>query len=90
VLRAAAACNELFTQLSEYLAAAGPVAAISVLYARIKAIEEPDGSWPGGDVVDVLTEWFASRGCDLSLATAEDSQASAATGSPADGASSPA
>jgi hypothetical protein len=40
---------------------------------RIKAIEEPDGSWPGGDVVDVLTEWFVSHGCDLSLAIAEDS-----------------
>jgi len=31
VLREAAACNELLTQLSEYLAAADPVAAVSGL-----------------------------------------------------------
>jgi hypothetical protein len=35
------------------------------LLARIKQVEEPDGSWPGGDVVDVLTDYFTRLGLDI-------------------------
>jgi hypothetical protein len=35
------------------------------LFARIKAIEESDGGWPGGDTVDVLTAWFDKFGIDV-------------------------
>jgi hypothetical protein len=37
-------------------------AAVLNLLRRIKALEEPDGSWPGADVVDAVTEWFATFG----------------------------
>lgn len=40
-------------------------AAVLELFARIKAIEEPDGGWPGSDTVDVLTGWFAEFGIDV-------------------------
>lgn len=35
------------------------------LLGRIKRIEEPDGSWPGSEVVDVLTAWFTDLGIDI-------------------------
>lgn len=39
-------------------------AAIIRLFRWIKEVEEPDGSWPGGDVVQQLTDWFTSLGID--------------------------
>lgn len=40
--------------------------AIRDLFAEIKnEVETPDGGWPGGDVVDVLTEWFTALGFDV-------------------------
>ncbi|WP_139183071.1 hypothetical protein [Actinopolyspora xinjiangensis] len=40
-------------------------AAIFGLFRRIKVlVEEPDGSWPGGDLVEVLNEWLADVGLD--------------------------
>jgi hypothetical protein len=44
---------------------AAQLAGAKVLLAQIKQVEEPDGSWPGGDVVDVLTEWFTGLGLDI-------------------------
>lgn len=41
-----------------------PTAPAWDLYRRIKEIEEPDGSWPGGDVVDVLDRWLRDNGID--------------------------
>jgi hypothetical protein len=38
---------------------------VTVLLRRIKAVERPDGSWPGGDVVDVLTAFFTGHGYDI-------------------------
>jgi hypothetical protein len=35
---------------------------VTVLLRRIKAVEQPDGSWPGIDVVDVLTQFFTEQG----------------------------
>ncbi|WP_017972423.1 hypothetical protein [Actinopolyspora halophila] len=38
-------------------------AAIAELYRRLKTVvEEPDGSWPGGDVVNELNQWLAGLG----------------------------
>jgi len=39
------------------------------LFARIKQVEQPDGGWPGADVVDVLCEWFTSLGYDINAPT---------------------
>lgn len=40
--------------------------AIRGLFAQIKnEVETPDGGWNGGDVVDVLTEWFTALGFDV-------------------------
>ncbi|WP_019819454.1 hypothetical protein [Saccharomonospora saliphila] len=36
--------------------------AITNLFRRLKAVEEPDGAWPGADVVDVLNVWLPSIG----------------------------
>ncbi len=36
--------------------------ALLTLFRRLKAVEEPDGSWPGADVVDELTVWLPSIG----------------------------
>jgi hypothetical protein len=39
--------------------------AILGLFRQIKEqVEEPDGDWPGADVVDTLTAWFTSLGLD--------------------------
>lgn len=35
------------------------------LYARIKEIEQADGSWPACDVVDLLCDWFVGYGIDI-------------------------
>ncbi|GAA2782956.1 hypothetical protein [Saccharopolyspora taberi] len=32
------------------------------LFRQLKAIEEPDGNWPGADVVDELNVWLTSIG----------------------------
>jgi hypothetical protein len=34
------------------------------LLRSIKALEQSDGSWPGADVVDAVTEWFTTFGID--------------------------
>lgn len=34
------------------------------LLRRIKDIEHADGSWPGADVVDEVTQWLTSYGID--------------------------
>jgi len=39
-------------------------AAILSLFNRIKGVEEGDGSWPGGDVVNEVTSWFLELGID--------------------------
>jgi hypothetical protein len=40
--------------------------AIHELFWTIKnEVEEPDGSWPGADVVDVLSAWFTKHGFDV-------------------------
>jgi len=41
-----------------------PVDAVDLLN-RIKEVAEPDGSWPGAEVVDVLTGWFAEQGLSV-------------------------
>ena len=38
------------------------VRAIVTLFVQVKAVEEADGSWNGGDVVAILAEWFDSLG----------------------------
>lgn len=38
------------------------VRAILTLFVQVKAVEEADGSWNGGDVVAILAEWFDSLG----------------------------
>lgn len=38
---------------------------IADLWDRVKTIEEPDGGWPGAEVVDVLSEFFDRLGYDL-------------------------
>ena len=40
-------------------------AAAAGLLARIKRIEQPDGTWPGAGVVDILTGWFTDLGFDI-------------------------
>lgn len=40
-------------------------AAVDNLFRRIKSIEQHDGSWPGGDAVSVLCEWFTELGYDI-------------------------
>jgi|SRR6516164_9751082 hypothetical protein len=35
------------------------------LLTRVKQIEEGDGSWNGGDVVELLSEWFTGLGLDI-------------------------
>lgn len=45
--------------------AAAQLPGAKALLARIKQVEEPDGSWPGGDVVDVLTDYFTRLGLDI-------------------------
>ncbi len=47
-------------------APAEPPAEAHALFATMKALEEPDGSWSGAEVVDALTEWFAELGFDVS------------------------
>ncbi|MER7671277.1 hypothetical protein ABTY61_22810 [Kitasatospora sp. NPDC096128] len=46
---------------------ASPLGAkIAGLFNQIKTdIEEDDGSWPGGDVVDALDRWFGELGIDV-------------------------
>lgn len=44
---------------------AGQQVTAANLLARIKQLEEPDGGWPGGDVVQLLTTWFAELGLDV-------------------------
>lgn len=39
--------------------------AILALFSRPKDIEEGDGGWPGGDVVEQLCAWFAELGIDV-------------------------
>ena len=68
IREAAGAGNQI---LSAYEQAAERSAAGSLL-ASIREIEQPDGSWPGGDVVPLLTGWFADRG--LSTDQGEDRQ----------------
>jgi hypothetical protein len=34
------------------------------LFARIKKLEQPDRSWPGGDTVSALCVWFSDHGID--------------------------
>jgi len=39
---------------------------VTDLLARIRSMEaRNDGGWPGGDVVDILTEWFPALGYDI-------------------------
>ncbi len=55
------------TQLTEQ----GPVAlppAVFDLLGRLKELEHADGSWPGGDTVSVLCEWFTDLGVDPAAA----------------------
>lgn len=40
-------------------------AAIADLFSRIKDIEEGTGDWNGGDVVDVLSQWFSELDLDV-------------------------
>lgn len=39
------------------------------LLSRIREIEDSDGSWGGGDVVDVLQAWFSELGIDITAPT---------------------
>jgi hypothetical protein len=40
--------------------------AVLALYRIIRTdVEDIDGSWNGGDVVDALTEWFAGYGISV-------------------------
>lgn len=44
--------------------------AIHELFTTIKdEIEEGDGSWNGGDVVELLTRWFTELGYDVDAPT---------------------
>lgn len=48
-----------------YLDVAQPaVGAVLSLFARVKEIEQSDGSWNGGDIVAILTGWFDELGID--------------------------
>jgi hypothetical protein len=42
--------------------------AIYHLFTRIKAAEDQDGSWPGGDITGILTDWLASYGFNIDAA----------------------
>jgi hypothetical protein len=40
--------------------------AVQALFRVLREeVEESDGSWPGGDVVEVLCEWFKLHGFDV-------------------------
>lgn len=49
-----------------------PCAAVLDLHRRIKEIEEGDGTWNGGDTVDVLTQWFGDHGIPIRDNAVED------------------
>lgn len=34
------------------------------LLRRIKSLEQPDGSWPGAEIVALLCDWFTDHGID--------------------------
>ncbi|MDT7784997.1 MAG: hypothetical protein QOF58_3416 [Pseudonocardiales bacterium] len=40
-------------------------AAVLDLFGRMKAIEDEDGGWNGGDTVDELCQWFREFGIDV-------------------------
>lgn len=40
-------------------------AAIADLFNRIKDIEESTGDWNGGEVIDVLSQWFSELHIDV-------------------------
>ncbi|MDN5751592.1 MAG: hypothetical protein L0H64_24355, partial [Pseudonocardia sp.] len=40
------------------------VRAVLALFVQLKAVEGRDGSWDGGDVVAIVSEWFAQLGID--------------------------
>lgn len=42
-----------------------PPAAILDLFRRMKELEDCEGSWNGGDVVEALCEWFTEYGIDV-------------------------
>ncbi|MFV2172318.1 hypothetical protein ACFHW2_11950 [Actinomadura sp. LOL_016] len=42
----------------------GVPAPVADLWKRVKHVERSDGSWPGSDVVDVVTAWFVEHGLD--------------------------
>jgi hypothetical protein len=44
----------------------------SGLLSRVKQIEHSDGSWPGGDTVELLCEWFTGLGFDIDAPQTED------------------
>lgn len=41
--------------------------AILDLIAQLRAVEDPDGSWPGADVVEILLDWIHHLGLDHTL-----------------------
>lgn len=34
------------------------------LFRRLKLIEQTDGTWDGGDTVQIVSEWFLANGID--------------------------
>lgn len=82
VLRAAVtAGNLLADELGRHTRAAQDTRAlaervpeVSQLLAELKGIEQTDGSWPGGDVVDMLTSWFDRHGYDIDAPLTVDEQ----------------
>lgn len=42
----------------------GADATVLDLFRRIKSVEQPDGSWPGAEVVPLLCAWFVAHGID--------------------------
>lgn len=50
------------------------------LFGRIKKLEWADGSWPGGDTVEVLCTWFLEHGVDPNAALSDYASAGSYAG----------
>ncbi|MBW0115710.1 hypothetical protein [Pseudonocardia abyssalis] len=47
------------------------VRAVLALFVQLKSVEQNDGSWNGGNVVAIVSEWFARLGIDPDLAVGQ-------------------